>query len=174
MPRKRKTRVRPGRTKVITSGRKMGGARLVRDGHTFEFYVRFPPGHFAMSGYRKAARHFGLHTLEDPSFEGTDAYRMFVDASATRLGAVATALQKACELDDGDDLDPVEDWVIQHPELNWFSHDWKHWDPEDDEGVLDELGWKRAITPTKSGCKVTLTLRRGVRRGRGRVPRKKG
>ena len=41
--------------------------RLIRNRRTFEFVIRYPHGIAAINGYRRAARHFNFHTLEDPA-----------------------------------------------------------------------------------------------------------
>ena len=47
---------------------------LRRTKTAFEFYISSPWGLSAVNGYRRAARHFGLHTLEDPTTLGTDSF----------------------------------------------------------------------------------------------------
>jgi hypothetical protein len=46
--------------------------RLLRNRRTYEFLIRYPHGTTAINGYRRAARHFKFHTLEDPTTVGTD------------------------------------------------------------------------------------------------------
>lgn len=136
---------------------------LVRNARCFEFLVRYPWGSAAINGYRRAARHFGLHTMEDPAFEGSDAYRMFVDRSASRLRSVAASIRKIAALDDGtrDDFDPVDDWLVEQRDLHWFAADWKHWSMEDDEGTLEGLGWQRSVVQMGNRYRITLRLGRG-------------
>jgi len=143
---------------------------LVRNARCFEFLVKYPWGTTAINGYRRAARHFGLHTIEDPTFEGSDAYRMFVDRSESRLRSVAASVRKINALDDGtkDDFEPVDDWLVEQDDLHWFSHDWKHWLMEDDEVAIEGLGWQRSVVEMGNRYRVTLTLgrRRHVSRPR--------
>jgi hypothetical protein len=147
---------------------------LVRNARCFEFLVKYPWGTTAINGYRRAARHFGLHTIDDPTFEGSDAYRLFVDPSASRLRSVAASVRKINALDDGTtddlDLDPVDDWLVRQDDLWWFSHDWKHWLMEDDESVLQALGWLRSVVAIGNNYRITLRLgrRRQVSRPRRR------
>ena len=64
--------------------------RLLRNRHTFEFVTRYPHGTSAINGYRRAARHFKFHTLEDPTTVGTDTCRLLIHKSARKL-------REACE-----------------------------------------------------------------------------
>lgn len=154
-------------------GRRVG-APLVRDARCFEFLVKYPWGTKAIGGYRRAARHFGWHTFQDPTFEGSDAYRMFVDPRAAKLRSVAAGVRRINQLDDGtlDDYDPVEDWLVQRRDLTWFAADWKHWFAGDDEAALRALGWRRTVEEVGNSYRVTLRV--GGRRPAKRTLREPG
>ena len=129
--------------------------RLARTAGIYEFLVREPFGASAISGYRKAARHFGLHTREDPTLAGSDGYRVFVHKSAARLRQAVKMLDVAYVSDQQNVIDDAEaelaGWHVP-----WFAQDWKYWDAEQDEGALETLGWKRRIAKAGNGYRITL------------------
>ena len=77
------------------------------------------------------ARHFGLHTLEDPTFAGGDSFRMFVSTDARKLRSVAKAINQADATDDEDNIEAAE-------------------------GALEHLGWKRSIVEKPNFYRVTI------------------
>ncbi len=129
---------------------------LKRTRDTFEFFVCDPFGSSVMNGYRRAARHFGLHTLEDPGSVGTDTFRMLIHKSAGKLRRVANALAKVYE--SGDDIEA--EMLLHDSGVHWFDHDWSYWCVEADEGALDQLGWIRRVTRCGPRYRVTLRLRK--------------
>lgn len=72
--------------------------RLLRDRNTFEFFVKDPWGTSAIHGYRRACRHFGYHTLDDPTAAGSDDYRLLVSKNRKKLQQAAKVLKQT----DGD------------------------------------------------------------------------
>ncbi|MGA7991637.1 MAG: hypothetical protein WCC53_09420 [Thermoanaerobaculia bacterium] len=149
--------------------RRIRSTRLVRTSEIFEFLVRYPWGSSAISGYRRAARHFGFHTREDPTFEGSDAYRVFVDKSAAALRRVVKALEIAYSSGQQNVIDDAEA-ELAGGDVIWFAQDWKHWEAEQDEGALERLGLKRRIVEAGKSYLVTLKVvkgRRSRRRGLG-------
>jgi hypothetical protein len=142
--------------------KKRRNRRLIRNRNTFEFLTRYPNGTAAINGYRRAARHFKFHTLEDPTMVGSDAYRLFVHKSAQKLREAAKVIGDAYTLantaDDEELIDEAEMWLCDSDVL-WFAQDWKYWDMEQDEGALELLGWERLIAPYgDAGYRVTLRL----------------
>ena len=146
--------------------RRSPAPRLVRTRNVYEFIVRFPWGSSAISGYRRAARHFGFHTMEDPTLEGSDAYRVLVHKDARQLRAAAKMLSDAYSCEEDAPGEAAEMWLICESGIHYFTHDWKHWDPEQDEGALECLGWERRVVELNwpSGCAYRVTLRSGGRR----------
>jgi hypothetical protein len=141
---------------------KVQPARLNRTSNTYEFFVRYPYGSSVIRGYRRAARHFGLHTLHDPTFAGSDGYRLLIHKSAKKLREAARVLGHAYahanETDDETLIDEAEFWLEIKSGVHWFSHDWKHWDQEQDEGALEHLGWRRVVVEEDDGFRITLQL----------------
>jgi hypothetical protein len=125
-----------------SNGRPQRNIRFIRTSDTFEFLVREPWGASAISGYRKAARHFGLHTREDPTMEGSDAYRVLVHRSAASLRRAAEVMNRGYGSDIQDAIDDAEIWLLRS-DVTWFAQDWRYWDEAQDEGALECLGWKR-------------------------------
>ena len=140
-----------------TSHRPHRSGRLVRTADAYEFLVRYPWGASAIGGYRRAARHFGFHTREDPTFAGSDAYRLFVHKSAAMLRQAVKTLEVAYVSDQQAAIDDAE-LSIGASGVAWFAQDWKHWDPDQDEGALECLGWKRFVVETGKNYRVTLQL----------------
>lgn len=140
-----------------TRRRPQHSVRLARTSDTYEFLVRYPWGASAISGYRRAARHFGFHTREDPTLAGSDAYRLFVHKSAAMLRQAVKTLEVAYVSDQQAAIDDVE-LSIGASGVAWFAQDWKHWDPDQDEGALECLGWKRFVVETGKNYRVTLQL----------------
>ena len=140
-----------------TKHRPQRRARLVRTADTYEFLVREPWGASAISGYRRAARHFGLHTMEDPTMEGSDAYRVFVHKSVSALRRAARMLDRAYTSNQQDAIDDAEIWLLDN-HLIWFAHDWHYWDEAQDEGALECLGWKRLVVKRENIYRITLRL----------------
>ena len=114
---------------------------LKRTRTTYEFFVRYPCGTSAINGYRRAARHFKLHTLEDPCSQGNDDCRLLIHKNSPTLREAAKVLNDAgsitSSLDDDDAmpidampiLEDAEDWLSKN-DVHWFHHDWKYWDIE--------------------------------------------
>jgi hypothetical protein len=147
----------------------MPGRTLKRDATTYEFIVRYPHGTSAINGYRRAARHFGLHTLEDPTTHGGDSTRLLIHRDASALRAAWSKLSTAYTSDEADDVDQVEMWLATESGVHWFDHDWQYWAAEQDQGALEQLGWRRRVVTRGGGLRVTVT--RGSRtpqRGRSR------
>lgn len=132
--------------------------RLQRNKDTYEFLVRYPHGTSAINGYRRAARHFGLHTLEDPATVGTDTCRLLIHKSAKRLREAANVLDRAYSAGDQTLIDEAEAWLAIESGIHWFDHDWSYWDQEQDEGALEQLGWDRVILETGNSFRITLRL----------------
>jgi hypothetical protein len=152
------------RSKKIAPTEKRRRAPLKRTEDTYEFLVTYPHGGSAISGYRRAARHFGLHTREDPTYEGSDAYRVLVHESAQKLRDVAKALNDAYSAANSSDLgdetliDEVEDWLVLKSDVAWFTHDWSYWGQDQDEGALEHLKWKRTVVESGKDYRVTLRI----------------
>ena len=136
--------------------KKSESSRLIRDRDTYEFIVRRPHGASAISGYRRAARHFGLHTLEDPSFTGGDSFRMFVSKDARKLRLLAKDIHQAYATGGDDAFDAAELLVMEADSVHFFTQDVNYWNIEDDEGALECLGWKRSIVEKPSYYRVTI------------------
>jgi hypothetical protein len=146
-----------------TPPKSLARAPLVRSREVFEFLVRDPYGSSAIAGYRRAARHFGLHTREDPAFEGSDAYRMFVHKDPRKLRVVAKAIGDVNEKCEDDTLDDQELEIFLKTDVTYFAQDWHYWDETADEAALKDLGWKRRIAEStdKSGNQIfRVTLKR--------------
>lgn len=116
-------------------------ARSKRSATEFAFVVRYPWGTSAIEGYRRAAEHFGLCTRVDPTTDGDDVTRLLIHADAAVL---ARAVEGLLALLDGSDEDDPYEWpdvdLLIEAGVHWFTQDWKHWDAEQDEGVLEGLG----------------------------------
>jgi hypothetical protein len=130
--------------------------KLERTRNTYEFLVRYPWGSSCMNGYRRAARHFGLHTLEDPSSRGNDAFLILIHKSYRVLKGVET-ISKNVDVDFWNNNFETE---MCKRGIRWFFSDWKHWDPEDDDGALASLGWERTIVEYKEGCYRVMLRKR--------------
>ena len=141
-----RTRRRPSRS-----------VRLVRTADTYVFLVQYPFGGSVISGYRKAARHFGLHTMEDPTMEGADAYRVLVHKSRPAIRRAAQVLDRAYGSDQQSAIDDAEMWLTRS-NVTWFAQEWNYWDDAQDEGALACLGWKRLIVKSEKSYRVTLQL----------------
>ena len=142
-------------------------APLLRNRTTFEFLVRYPHGSTAISGYRRAARHFGLHTKEDPAFEGSDAFRIFVHKDPRKLRALAKAIGDAYATISDNTIFDVDYDIITSADVAYFEQDWRWWDETSDREALKHLGWKRRIRKfhDKSGSEFfRLTLQHMARR----------
>jgi len=131
--------------------------RLLRNRRTFEFVTRYPHGTAAINGYRRAARHFKFHTLEDPTTIGSDTCRLLIHKSARKLREAAKLLREAYASGDEELIDKAEMWLACDSGVHWFDQDWKYWDQEQDEGALECLGWERLIV--ESGDRYRVTLR---------------
>ena len=136
--------------------KKSESSRLIRDRDTYEFIVRRPHGASAISGYRRAARHFGLHTQEDPSCGGSDSFRMFVSKDARKLRLAAKTINQAYATDDEDNINAAESHLLEAHDIHFFSSGWKSWDSQADEGTLEQLGWKRSIVEKPNHYRVTI------------------
>jgi hypothetical protein len=149
----------------------MSRQALRRNATTFEFVVRYPHGTSAINGYRQAARHFGFHTLEDPTTAGGDDTRVLIHRSASVLRRAARRLSKAWTSDLDGAADEGELWLATESGVSWFHHDWNYWDADQDNGALESLGWRRRISAQGDDYRVTLTTRsrrdssKGRRRG---------
>lgn len=144
-------------------------ARRAPESNTFRFLVRDPWGISAINGYRRAARHFGYRTRLDPTCEGTDVCRILTHQEASKLREAAQVLTAAYESDDELSINAAESWLAENG-VHWFSQDWKIWDPEQDEGALECLGWKRdVVSHNDRWYEVTLVdLTQPAKRGRSR------
>jgi hypothetical protein len=118
--------------------------------------VRYPWGLSAVSGYRKAARHFGLHTLEDPSTVGTTSFRILVHQDVTKLRRAAKVLADAYSSDDDHLVSKAENWLLSESGVNWFAQDGSWWDLARDEGALECLGWVRSVAELAGCSRVTI------------------
>jgi hypothetical protein len=128
--------------------------KLRRTSDIYEFLVRYPWGMSSINGYRHAARHFGLHTLEDPSSRGWDSCGLLVHRSVQ-------ALREASRV--SATIEP-EDWDTFYVEManrgvGVIDHDWKHWDPDDDKAALAGLGLDAEAVEYEDG-RYRVTLRR--------------
>jgi len=128
--------------------------KLNRTSDVYEFLVRYPWGMSSINGYREAARHFGLHTLEDPSSRGMDSCCLLVhrDLQVLREASRVSAT-----------IEP-EDWDEFYVEMakrgvGVIDHDWKHWYPEDDKAALVGLGLDGEAVEYEDG-RYRVTLRR--------------
>lgn len=137
-----------------------GRRLLVRDSTTFEFVVRPPHGISAVVGYRKAARHFGLRTLVDPTTTGGDDTRILMHPSAAVLRKTAKALSRAMASENEGDAEDAEFWLARESGVHWFHHHWRHWDIDQDRGALENLGWRRRIVQSGDTYLVTLAVKR--------------
>jgi hypothetical protein len=133
-------------------------ARLKRTRKTYEFFVGIPYGSSAMNGYRKAARHFGFRTLEDPCTDGTDTFRLLIHKSSQKLRTVARMLQRAALSDDKCAIWDA-DMEILVSDIHYFHHNWRHWDQVQDEDALENLSWSRTVTKLGKRYRVTLKTR---------------
>ena len=136
--------------------------RLKRTRTTYEFFVRDPCGTSAIRGYRRAARHFRLHTLEDPLSKGQDECRLLVHKSPRKLREAARVLiaanSRANSLEDDVAMEVLRDadmWLIEN-QVHWFHHDWSYWDIEQDLGALENLSWQRRVVETDNRYRVTI------------------
>ena len=136
--------------------------RLKRTRLTYEFIVKHPYGAAAISGYQKAARHFGLHTRADPTTKGTDQFQLLVDRDPKKLRDTARQLSNlgcaASERDDDGILNEEFDILLMSG-VAWFAQDFNWWDVEGDEGALEHLGWARIVEKRTDGS-FYVTLRR--------------
>ena len=137
--------------------------RLKRTKNTFEFFVRDPHGTSAINGYRRAARHFGLRTLEDATTVGTDTCRLLIHKDVRKLHAAAKALDRAYTSQDDALIDDAETWLRCESGVQWFDHDWCSWVQEQDEGTLEQLGWERVVLKSGNCYRVTLRMATRVR-----------
>lgn len=131
-------------------------ATLRRTKGTFEFYARYPMGLSVMNGYRRAARHFGWHTLEDPSTIGTDSYRLFLHRKVEKLREASRKINDAYSSDDDSQVDDLEIWLASQSGLHWFDQDWKYWDEESDLTTLGFLGWSRHVLDLGKRSRITI------------------
>lgn len=138
--------------------------RLERTADTYEFVIRPPLGASVISGYRRAAHHFGLHTLEDPTAEGSDGYRVLVHRSLPRLKKAAAVLERAYSSDRQNRIDDAEAWLARSG-VTWFAQDWNYWDQAQDQGALACLGWKRRVVKTEKSYRITIQLIKKLRSG---------
>ena len=120
-------------------------APLIRNKRVFEFYVRHPWGSTAIRGYKQAARHFNLHTLEDPTSGGSDYYRLLIHKNVRKLRATSKILDEAYAADDENAIADAEFNLYCKSGVSCFTHDWKSWAPREDQNALKELGWKRRL-----------------------------
>lgn len=128
--------------------------KLRRSSDVYEFLVRYPWGMSSINGYRHAARHFGLHTLQDPSSRGWDSCSLLIHRSVQ-------VLRKASRVSAA--IEP-EDWDTFYVEMakrgvGVIDHDWKHWYPEDDKAALAGLGLDAEAVEYEDG-RFRVTLRR--------------
>jgi hypothetical protein len=164
---------RRGRTAASTPASRKPNRRPRRSGSVYKFVLRDPWGTNAIYGYRRAARHFGLKTLEDPSLEGTDQWRLLVhkDAGLLRRTGKRLVEHNIATSERDDDYVLVEEMdILLKSGVHWFAQDCNWWDIENDEGALESLGWARTVTePQKGTYQVVLRQRPKTRkRRRGR------
>jgi hypothetical protein len=142
-------------------------APLKRTKNTYEFFVRFPHGTLAMKGLRQAARHFGFHTFKDPTTVGTGTLRLLIHKNPKALRAAAKVLDRAYSSDRQRLIDKAEAWLNSESGVNWFDHDARYWNIEQDEGALENLGWKRTVVEIGDYYRITLRL---IANRRDRIP----
>jgi hypothetical protein len=146
--------------------------RLQRSADIFEFIVDYPHGTSALAGYRKAARHFGWRTREDPTLAGGDQWRLLIGRDDRVLREAVRRLSESDEShesEDEDDLFPDMD-ILLDLNVHWIAQDWKYWDMEAEAGAMESLGWTRSVVPHgKRAFRVTLRLK-GRRKRRGGRP----
>ena len=94
--------------------------RLLRNRHTFEFVTRYPHGTSAINGYRRAARHFKYHALEDPTTVGTDTCRLLIHKSARKLREAMKRLGEAYSSNDEGLIAEAEMWLASDGGIDWF------------------------------------------------------
>jgi hypothetical protein len=135
-------------------GRAKRQPKLRRSRDVYEFLVRYLWGFSSILGYSRAARHFGLHTLEDPSSRGQDSCCLLVHGSAQVLRD-ATRVSPTIEPEDWDDFYPE----MAKRGICVIDHDWKHWYPEDDKEPLAGLGLQAEFLEYEEG-RYRVTLRR--------------
>lgn len=95
--------------------------------------------------------------MEDPTMEGSDAYRVFVHESASVLRRAAKVLDRAYGSQEQSAIDDAEIWLLQG-DVIWFAQDWQYWDEAQDEGALECLGWKRSIAKVGKSYRIMLKL----------------
>jgi hypothetical protein len=114
-------------------------------------------GHL-INGYRKACRHFGYRTLEDPTTVGNDDWRLLIHKEMKKLRRAARVLNETDN--DGvvsDELyDQKEEWLQFERGVTWFHHDWRHWYWREDKNTFEELRWDGIITECKDYYRVTI------------------
>jgi hypothetical protein len=137
--------------------------RLKRSARIFEFIVDYPHGTRAVAGYRKAARHFGWRTRDDPSMAGSDQWRLLIGRDERELRLVAKRLRDFADEEASSDVEEDDPWpdldILLEADVHWISQDWRYWDIESDAGAMEHLGWSRTIVPHgKRGFRVTLRL----------------
>jgi len=140
--------------------------KLRRDARTFELIVRAPHGTSVIEGYRRAARHFGFRTLQDPTTAGGDDTRILIHRDAAVLRRAARALSKGWASENESDADEAELWLATESDVHWFHHDWRYWDAQQDRGALEHLGWTRKITQIGDTYLVHLKTKRPQRAAR--------
>jgi hypothetical protein len=132
----------------------------------YRFRVTYPFGTTAIHGYRRAARHFGLRTLLDPTCEGSDDWRLLIHEDPKLLRRTAKMLLEHARSDsNNEDFLFEEDEILLRSKVHWFAHDWKGWSIEQDEGAIDSLGWSRTVTELPDGS-FQVELRRMPRKKR--------
>jgi hypothetical protein len=155
-----------GRHPVTKAKRPAATRRLIRTRYVFEFFVRSPEGTSVINGYRRAARHFKLRTLEDPTTVGNDTCRLLIHKSGQKLGEAAKILDTAYSCDDETLIhgliDVAETWLAGESGVHWFDHHWRYWNQEQDEGALEWLGWHRQIIECGERYRVRLRI---IRKG---------
>jgi hypothetical protein len=128
--------------------------KLKRTREVYEFLVRYPWGTSSISGYRRAVRHFGFHTLEDPSSRGWDSCCLLIHRSVQALREAARA-SAAIEPEDWDNFEPE----MARRGICVIDHDWKRWHPEDDKAALAGLRLQAEIQEFETG-RFRVTLRK--------------
>jgi hypothetical protein len=133
------------------SRRPKGQPRLRRTRTLYEFFVRYPWGLSSIEGYRRAARHFGLRTLEHPMSRGSDSCCLLIHRSAGTL-------RKAARIDPEDGESLYE--RMTELGVSMIDHDWRQWCFELDMVALERLGLSAEAVECEEGV-FRVLLRKG-------------
>jgi hypothetical protein len=89
---------------------------------------------------------------------GSDGFRLLIHKSIRTLRGAANALSDAYASDDEALIAEAEMWLQLESDVHWFAHDWSYWDPDQDAGALESLGWERRVVESGGRYRVTLRL----------------